>query len=173
MLAATVPFATAMLTADDENAGQRFEWALAGDLRHWPFYYARLKLEYGGWLRRHHQPGKSREHLRTARGILDAVGAGDWVRRADEELRASGARTRAVAPRSGLPQLSPQELRIARMAAAGLSNREIGERLSVSPRTIGYHLYRMFPKLGITSRAELGTVIAETASPDEAGSTVG
>jgi DNA-binding CsgD family transcriptional regulator len=173
MLAATLPFATAMLTADDENASQRFELALAGDLRHWPFYYARLKLEYGGWLRRHHQPGRSREHLRTARGILDAVGAGDWGRRADEELRASGARPRAVAPLSGLPQLSPQELRIARMAAAGLSNREIGERLSVSPRTIGYHLYRIFPKLGITSRAELGTVIAETASPDEAGSTVG
>ena len=169
LLAVSVPFAAAMLAKDDPDAGQQFELALAGDLRSWPFYYARLELEYGGWLRRHHQPMRSREHLRTARDILDSIGARDWARRADEGLRASGARPRAAALRSPLEQLSAQEHRIARMAAAGLSNREIGERLSVSHRTIGYHLYRMFPKLGITSRAQLGAVITEIGSPGEAG----
>jgi DNA-binding CsgD family transcriptional regulator len=174
LLAVSVPFAAAMLAKDDADAEQRFELALGGDLRRWPFYYARLKLEYGEWLRRHHQPARSREHLRTARDILDALGARDWVRRTDEGLRASGAPPRAAAPRetatrARLERLSPQEQQIARMAAAGLSNREIGARLSVSHRTIGYHLYRMFPKLGITSRAELGAIITETAGPGEAG----
>jgi DNA-binding CsgD family transcriptional regulator len=169
LLTVSASFAAAMLAKDDEDAGQQFELALAGDLRHWPFYYARLKLEYGSWLRRHHQPAQSREHLRTARDILDAIGARDWVQRADEELRASGARPRAATDRSRLEQLSPQEQRIARMAAAGLSNREIGARLSVSHRTIGYHLYRMFPKLGITSRAELAAAITETPQSMQTG----
>jgi DNA-binding CsgD family transcriptional regulator len=160
LLTVSTAFAAAMLGKDDQHAGQRFELALAGDLRHWPFYHARLRLEYGCWLRRHHQPARSRDQLRAARGVLHALGAQGWVQRADEELRASGARAPAAAPQAQPEQLSPQERRIARLAAAGLSNREIGERLSVSHRTIGYHLYRIFPKLGITSRAELGTVLA-------------
>jgi DNA-binding NarL/FixJ family response regulator len=77
-------------------------------------------------------------------------------------LRASGALPRAGAAKAGrFGQLTAQEQRIAQLVLAGLSNKEIGERLFVSHRTIGYHLYRMFPRLGITSRAELGTVLAE------------
>jgi DNA-binding CsgD family transcriptional regulator len=159
LLAVSLTFARVML-ASDEDAGPLFERALADDLRQWPFYHARLRLEYGGWLRRHRQPAQSRRHLRAARDILDAIGARAWRDRADAELRASGVRARV--PEAGrFERLTAQEQQIARMVLAGLSNREIGERLQVSHRTIGYHLYRMFPKLGITSRAELGAVIAE------------
>jgi DNA-binding CsgD family transcriptional regulator len=161
LLAVSLTFATVML-APDEDAGQLFERALAGDLRQSPFYHARLSLEFGSWLRRHRQPARSRRYLRTARDILDAIGARAWRDRAGAELRASGIRPRAEAPQAGrFEQLTAQEQQIAQMVLAGLSNREIGERLQVSHRTIGYHLYRMFPKLGITSRAELGVVIAE------------
>jgi DNA-binding CsgD family transcriptional regulator len=161
LLAVSLTFATVML-ALDEDPGQLFEQALAGDLRQWPFYHARLRLEYGSWLRRHRQATQSRRHLRTARDILDAIGARAWRDRADAELRASGIRPRAENPQAGrFQQLTPQEQQIARMVLAGLSNRAIGERLQVSHRTVGYHLYRMFPKLGITSRAELGVVVAE------------
>jgi len=161
LMAGSLTFAAVML-ADDADAGPLFDRALGDDLRQWPFYHARLRLEYGSWLRRHRQPAQSRGQLRAARDILDAIGARAWRERADVELRASGARLRAVAPEPGrFGQLTAQEQRIARMVLAGMSNREIGKRLQVSHRTVGYHLYRMFPKLGITSRAELGTVVAE------------
>lgn len=161
LMAVSLTFATVMLAAD-ADAGPLLDRALADDLRQWPFYHARLRLEYGGWLRRHRQPAQSRRHLRAARDILDAIGARAWRDRADAELRASGIRPRAVPLEPGrFGQLTAQEQQIAQMVLAGLSNREIGERLQVSHRTVGYHLYRMFPKLGITSRAELGVVIAE------------
>jgi len=171
-LAVSLAFSAAML-ADDEEAGEQFELALTEDLRRWPLYYARLKLEYGGWLRRHRQPARSRDHLRTARAILDALGARAWRDRADAELRASGVSARATAAQAGqFGQLTAQEQQIARLVLAGLSNREIAERLLISHRTVGYHLYRMFPKLGITSRAELGPVLARAgvlAEPDATG----
>jgi DNA-binding CsgD family transcriptional regulator len=77
-----------------------------------------------------------------------------YAERTRRELRASGERVRSRAP-GGWAQLSPQELQIAQLAAEGLSNREIGERLYLSHRTVGSHLYRLFPKLGVTSRAQL------------------
>jgi DNA-binding CsgD family transcriptional regulator len=161
LMTVSAAFASAML-ADDDEAGLVFERVLTEDFRHWPFYYARLKLEYGSWLRRHRQPAQSREHLRTAREILEAIGARAWRDRAEAELRASGALPRATAARAGrFEQLTPQEQEIARMVLAGLSNKTIGERLFLSHRTVAYHLYRMFPKLGITSRTELGAVLAE------------
>jgi DNA-binding NarL/FixJ family response regulator len=81
---------------------------------------------------------------------------GEQARR---ELRASGERSRRRAPEAR-DQLTAQELQIAQLAASGLSNREIGQRLFLSPRTISTHLYRVFPKLGITSRAELSGALA-------------
>jgi DNA-binding CsgD family transcriptional regulator/tetratricopeptide (TPR) repeat protein len=165
-LGGAIAYATAILAQDGPDAERQFESALASDLRQWPFYYARLRLEYGCWLRRHHQPTRSREHLRAARDMLNSIGAGAWRERADAELRASGVRPSAVSPQSRrFDRLTPQEQRIARMVISGLSNREIGEHLSISHRTVGYYLYRMFPKLGITSRIELGTVLAESAVP--------
>jgi DNA-binding NarL/FixJ family response regulator len=92
--------------------------------------------------------------LRAAHEAFDALGAEPWSERARQELRASGESSRQRMLEAW-DQLSPQELQIAQMAAQGLSNREIGQRLFLSHRTVGYHLYRIFPKLGITSRAEL------------------
>ena len=82
-----------------------------------------------------------------------------WGERARQELRASGEVSERRTPEAR-EQLSPQEFQIASMAAQGLSNREIGQKLYLSHRTIGSHLYRIFPKLGITSRAQLGSALA-------------
>ena len=97
---------------------------------------------------------ESRAALRSARDVLDAIGVRYLADRARQELGASGeaSRHRGI---DTLDQLTPQELQIARFAADGLSNREIGTRLYLSHRTVGSHLYRAFPKLGITSRAQL------------------
>jgi len=81
-----------------------------------------------------------------------------WAGRARRELRAAGATVRTAAA-DVAAVLSPQELQIARMAANGLSNREIAQQLYLSHRTIGSALYRVFPKLGVTGRGELRTVL--------------
>ena len=120
----------------------------------YPLTRARLLLGYGAWLRRRRRLADSRAPLRAAREAFDALGAVRWGERARQELRASGETSRRRTPEAW-DELTPQELQIAQMAAAGLTNREIGERLYLSHRTIGSHLYRIFPKLGVTSRSEL------------------
>ncbi|MEA2295366.1 MAG: hypothetical protein QOE86_3005, partial [Solirubrobacteraceae bacterium] len=142
------------LLADPADAGDRFDEALAGDLTRWPFQRARVQLAYGQWLRRQRRVAESRGVLRAARDTFDALGCRPWGEQARRELRASGERSRRRLPEAR-DQLTAQELQIAQLAAAGLSNREIGERLFLSHRTVSTHLYRVFPKLGITSRAEL------------------
>ena len=118
----------------------------------------------GGWLRRHRRQAESRPVLRAAIEAFDALGTVSWGDRAREELRASGetSRRRSVA---SWDQLSAQELQIAQMAANGLSNRDIGQRLYVSHRTVGSHLYRVYPKLGyhVASSASSGP---QRPSPD-------
>ncbi|HEX9349926.1 MAG TPA: helix-turn-helix transcriptional regulator, partial [Gaiellaceae bacterium] len=84
----------------------------------------------------------------------EALGHVRLAGRARRELRASGERVRRRVPEAWA-QLTPQELQIAQLAAEGLSNREIGERLYLSHRAVGSHLYRLFPKLGVTSRTQL------------------
>lgn len=138
----------------EETSEARFREALAADLTTWPFHRARLLLAFGSWLRRRRRVAASRAPLRAAREAFDALGAEPWSERARQELRASGESSRQRMLEAW-DQLSPQELQIAQMAAKGLSNREIGQRLFLSHRTVGYHLYRIFPKLGIASRAEL------------------
>ncbi len=147
------------LLADDEHAEGLFREGLGAPvLARWPLYRARMLLEYGTWLRRRRRVAESRGPLRAALDALDALGVVAWAERARQELRASGevSRPRTLDSWSGL---SPQELQIAQMAACGLSNREIGQRLFLSHRTVGSHLYRIFPKLGITARAQLNTAI--------------
>jgi DNA-binding CsgD family transcriptional regulator len=92
--------------------------------------------------------------LRAARDGFDELGFAKLAEIARQELRASGETSRRRVPEAW-DQLTPQELQIARMAAEGLSNREIGQQLFISHRTVGYHLHRIFPKLGITSRSQL------------------
>ena len=128
--------------------------AIAAGQAEWPFYVARAQLAYGVWLRRHRRMTQSRAPLREAAETFDALGLLRYAERARRELRASGERVRRRVP-GGWSQLSPQELQIAQLAAEGLSNREIGEQLYLSHRTVESHLYRLFPKLGVTSRAQL------------------
>ncbi|MGW7369381.1 LuxR C-terminal-related transcriptional regulator, partial [Streptomyces sp. NPDC054841] len=142
------------LLADDEHAEALFRSALDLDMAHWPFARARLMLAYGSWLRRRRRATEARTPLRIARESFDSLGVGPWSERARQELRAAGESSERHSP-SSWDQLTPQELQIARLAAEGLSNREIGQQLYLSPRTIGTHLYRIFPKLGITSRGQL------------------
>jgi DNA-binding NarL/FixJ family response regulator len=101
----------------------------------------------------------SRASLREARNVFDAIGTPSWGDQARAELRASGERSRRRVPEAR-DQLTAQELQIAQLAADGLTNREIGRRLYLSHRTIATHLYRVFPKLGITARTELAAAIA-------------
>jgi DNA-binding NarL/FixJ family response regulator len=124
----------------------------------WPFQRARLQLTYGAWLRRQRRIADARSALRSARDAFDAIGTPAWAERARQELRAAGETSQGRTPEVW-DQLSPQELQIASMAAEGLSNREIAQRLYLSPRTVGSHLHRAFPKLGITSRTQLGSAL--------------
>jgi DNA-binding CsgD family transcriptional regulator len=148
-----VAYAAAILAAD-AVAERHFRAAIAAAQAEWPFYVARAQLAYGAWLRRHRRMTQSRAPLREAVETFDALGLLRFAERARRELRASGERVRSRVP-GGWAELSPQELQIAQLAAEGLSNREIGEQLYLSHRTVESHLYRLFPKLGVTSRAQL------------------
>jgi DNA-binding CsgD family transcriptional regulator len=142
------------LTAEPEEADGAFKCALEGPLSDFPFMTARTLLDYGAWLRRQRRKLECRRPFRTATETFDALGAEAWAAKARQELRASGETNRRRLPEAR-DQLSPQELQIAELAATGLTNRAIGDRLFVSSRTVGSHLYRIFPKLGISSRSEL------------------
>jgi len=148
------------LLAHDADAEQLFQDALQADLSRWPVYRARLLLQYGIWLRRRHRGTNAREALRAAIGALETLGVTGWSARAHQELRASGEISIERVPEAW-SLLTPQELHIAKMAAEGMSNREIGQRLFLSHRTVGSHLYRLFPKLGVTSRIQLSAVISK------------
>ncbi|MGM1057983.1 ATP-binding protein [Saccharothrix sp. Mg75] len=124
----------------------------------WPFERARVQLALGAWLRRHRRPAESRVVLQAAREVFDALGASAWADRARQELRAAGTSSPRQDP-AAVDRLTSTELHVAQLAAQGLTNREIGERLYVSPRTVSTHLQRMFPKLGVTSRGELAAVL--------------
>ncbi|MGH2993721.1 MAG: helix-turn-helix transcriptional regulator, partial [Solirubrobacterales bacterium] len=115
---------------------------------------ARTELLYGEWLRRERQRSEARRHLRRAADLFRQVGAAPWEERAEAELRATGEKARRRDP-STLDQLTPQELQIAGLVADGMTNREIAAQLFLSPRTIDYHLRKVFSKLGIASRTEL------------------
>ncbi|WP_433055147.1 helix-turn-helix transcriptional regulator [Dactylosporangium sp. CS-033363] len=131
----------AMLTEKTETPSADFPWEAA-----------RTHLIVGERLRRERRKNDSRLHLRTAAELFDRLGAAPWADRARAELRAAGE---ATSPAPEHDTLSPQELQIARLAAAGKTNREIAAMLFISPKTVSYHLYRAFPKLGVTTRTQL------------------
>ena len=142
------------VAADEDDAEPLFEAALA--LPHaarWPWEHARIQLAYGQWLRRtrdHH----ARRYLSSALETFDRIGAQAMAQRARNELRATGVVTPS-GPAAPAAALTVQERQIAELAAVGLTNRQIGERLFLSHRTVGSHLHRLYPKLGFTSRAAL------------------
>ncbi|WP_188193559.1 helix-turn-helix transcriptional regulator [Nonomuraea sp. SYSU D8015] len=131
-----------------------------------PFEQARTELLYGEWLRRARRRSEARPHLRSAMEIFERLGARPWAERARAELRAAGERRSRTGPAqaAALDRLTAQELQIVRMAATGMTNREIAAHLFLSPRTVGYHLYKAYPKLGVASRGELARLPLDEAS---------
>jgi DNA-binding CsgD family transcriptional regulator len=119
-----------------------------------PFDHARSQLVYGEWLRRARHRARARHQLSEALTVLDRLDASCWADRAASELRATGqtVRKRDV---GAAGRLTPQELQVIRLAARGNTNREIAAQLFLSPRTVAFHLYNAYPKLGVASRAEL------------------
>ncbi|MFI6876311.1 AAA family ATPase [Streptomyces sp. NPDC050400] len=152
----TLAYAEAALAPDDE-AEARHRAALDGDCGRWPLLNAMTQLSYGAWLRRRRRVVESREPLGTAETLFRALGATSRAERAAAELRAAGGTDTAPAQDTAARLLSPQQLTIARLAARGLTNRAIGEQLHLSARTVASHLYQIFPKLDVTSRAQLAT----------------
>lgn len=148
-----------LATPDDAEAA--YAEALSRDAPDSTWERARLRLAHGVWLRRQRRAADARVSLRIAREGFDALGARPWSDRARQELRATGERSRRQEP-AARDTLTPQELHIAQLAAEGLTNRDIGKRLFMSHRTVGSHLYKIFPKLGITSRAELARALVDS-----------
>ena len=135
------------------------------DLSEERFDQARTRLLLGEALRRHRRRNDARDVLRTALPTFEAMAAPAWAERTRRELRALGDLPQTPPP-AGASQLTPQELQIATLVSAGASNRDIAAQLFLSVRTVEYHLYKIFPKLGVTSRTELaGRMLAGTASP--------
>lgn len=181
-LRALVEHAAALVAAAADSAGDQtqaeghFAAALADrEGTAWPFERARVQLDLGAWLRRQRRTAEARPHLVAAQDTFERLGSTPFAERAAAELRAAGVRasgTRATASSrashtdraddggaDALPELTPQQREIVLLAARGLTNREIGERLFLSPRTVSSHLYRVFPLLGVTHRAQLRDVL--------------
>ena len=163
------------ILAGPGGAGAHFGTALAdpaGD--QWPFERAQLRLDYAEWLRRQRRINDAKPVLTEALGTFRRLGARSWAQRAQAELRACGvAVAGAPAEPDALGELTPQQRQIVRLASDGLTDREIGDRLFLSPRTVSSHLYRSYPKLGVASRHQLRDVIALTSTPSTAHESTG
>jgi DNA-binding CsgD family transcriptional regulator len=156
------------LVSDDACAEAHYRAAVAGHQQDGrPFEQARTHLVYGEWLRRRRRRGDARFHLSAAHQTFAELGAPTWAQRAATELAATGTAPagRPAQPAGMLSRLTPQELQVVQLAAGGLSNRDIGAQMFLSPRTVGYHLYKAYPKLGVGSRSELARLLTTGQSP--------
>jgi DNA-binding CsgD family transcriptional regulator len=159
---AALTVAVQAMTATDDVAAQLYEQALGNPgLADHVFERNRIRLSYGMWLRRQRRIAEAREQLTRAADGFHSLSAQPWEQRSTNELRAAGAAVKRAV--GGRVALSAQERTIAQMAAAGQSNKQIAAHLYLSPRTVGAHLYRIFPKLGVTSRAALGQALKDLA----------
>ncbi len=129
-----------------------------------PATLARTHLLYGEWLRREHRRVDAREQLRVAHAMLSDMGMEAFAERARRELLATGETVRKRTVET-LDELTPQELQVARLAADGQTNPEIGAQLFLSPRTVEWHLTKMFGKLGISSRKQLRSALSDVGEP--------
>ncbi|WP_328491572.1 AAA family ATPase [Streptomyces sp. NBC_00414] len=152
--------AAAMVGPEDE-ADEHFQLALVNHgAARWPWERGQVRFDYAIRLRRRRRTLEARRQLTTVLETAERLGAGALAAAARIELRASGAAPdpTSVGP---LEELTAQQRQIVQFAASGLSNREIGERLFLSPRTVGSHLYNVYPKLGISSRHQLRDLVQD------------
>jgi DNA-binding CsgD family transcriptional regulator len=158
------------ILADPAKSEAYFDPALAdpaGD--QWPFERAQLRLDYAEWLRRRRRINDAKPVLTEALETFQRLQARSWAQRAEAELRACGVAVAAPhSARDALSELTPQQRQIVRLASDGLTNRQIGDRLFLSPRTVSTHLYRSYPKLGVAGRNQLRDVIARDGVPPAA-----
>ncbi|MET0699339.1 MAG: AAA family ATPase [Mycobacterium sp.] len=163
---ALVVAASNAMVAPSEEFEALYEEALAlSGVGEWPMELGRIELLFGERLRRERAISKARLHLRRAVEIFTALGAHQWIARAEAELNAAEAPQHA-APRG--PALTPQEYRVASLAAKGMTNKQIASRLSLSHRTVSTHLEQVFAKLAIMSRSALPEALAHNPSTTEA-----
>jgi ATP/maltotriose-dependent transcriptional regulator MalT len=163
---ALIAAGSAALAASREDAGELYREALAvRGAEQFPFERARVQLAYGEHLRRTRALHASRLQLTAALETFQRLGARPWITRTEHELRAGGQPHRSPNGYRDWATLTPQELEIASLAASGLSNKQIGTRLYLSPRTVSGHLYRIFPKLGISTRAALRDALGNLPRP--------
>ncbi|BBZ26764.1 transcriptional regulator [Mycolicibacterium madagascariense] len=149
------------LVSTGSRAEQHYKLAVfdpAGE--EWPLDRARARLHYGEWLRRARRPAEAKQLLGAALEVFDRLGALPLARIARSELRAAGVVSADAAPPDAMHALTAQEREIVGLAASGLTNREIADRLKLSPRTVASHLYHVYPKLGVTRRHELREFIS-------------
>ncbi|NUP49485.1 MAG: AAA family ATPase [Catenulispora sp.] len=153
--------ALGMTAQDEKTAEEMFAKAESHPAAgRFPFEAARIRLAHGIRVRHVRGRAEARHLVAAASETFDRLGAAGWSERARAELRATGATPRAST--LNLASLTWQERRIADLAASGLTNKEIGKRMHLSPRTVSSHLYRIFPKLGITTRAALRDALSRT-----------
>lgn len=141
------------------------ETLAAPDVDRWPFDLARVQLLHGEHLRRRRAVSRARVPLEAALETFEFLGARPWAARAGSELLATGPGREGSHDR--LADLTTRELEVASMAATRLTNKQVGQRLGMSPRTVGAHLYRVYAKLAFGSRAALRDTLSEPAGEDE------
>lgn len=153
--------ALGLVDEDEQRFVEALEWhARTLDV----FETARTRLVYGGWLRRARRRVDAREQLRAAVAAFDQLGAPGWADQAAAELKATGETARRREP-STADDLTPQERQIALLLADGQSTRSVAARLFLSPKTVDYHIRKVYNKLGIHSRPELAAVL-QKSGPD-------
>ena len=145
----------ALIATDPQETQTRYQHALTALARSGAtLQHARTQLLYGEWLAGQHRRADARAQLRAAQQTLQTRGAHAFAARATHQLRAAGDHTRQHHP-GPTTKLTPQETRIAQLARQGQSNADIGAQVFISPRTVEYHLSKIFAKLGIESRHQL------------------
>jgi DNA-binding CsgD family transcriptional regulator len=156
--------AAALAASPDRTADDLFDEALAvvGGER-WAFDHARIQLAFGEHLRRCRETGPARRHLGAALATFQRLSAEPWTVRARDELRATGLRSDAAraVPGPRPAPLTPEEHAVTALAASGLTNKQIADRLHLSDRTVAARLHQVFLKLSVTSRAGLRDALVE------------